>query len=1011
MGGGLVERISVAFKEREVDPVGEARRREIASFLRLKVATVRTLRVYTIDDDLTTAERDLLVKNLFVDPVTERLAGKTDTADWTIEVGYKPGVTDNVGRTTKDIAIPQVLNRALRGDAYTSTQYLISGEGLLREDVERIGKKLLANTVIESVRIFSRSEVGEKGVPIEIPSIRGDDTVAVKSYNLDVSDNELILISKKGVLSLSLDGMRAIRDYFKREDIIEERKRAGMDREFWARPTDVELEAIAQTWSEHCKHNIFNAELAYRNVETGEETRIDSLFRTFIRQPSLKIGERWGWVVSDFSDNGGIVRFNDRILVVDKIETHNSPSTLDPYGGAMTGIVGVNRDPMGTGMGAKLMFNVFGYCLGNPFYSGPVPEGLMHPKRIRDGVHRGVIDGGNQSGIPLVGGWESFDDRYMYRPLVFCGTIGTMPLTINGSPSHLKRANSGDLIVMAGGRVGKDGIHGATFSSAELDKGSPVQAVQIGDPITQRRLSDFIIEARDSGLYNSITDNGAGGLSSSVGEMAKDTGGFRLNLKRVPLKYSGLANWEKFVSEAQERMTLAVNPNRIDQFLKLASRRGVEASVLGTFVDSGMAKVTDGDRIVGYLHMDFLHNGVPRMKLKAVWERRANEEPEFDKPKDMNKVLGQMLARLNICSNEDRLRRYDHEVKGLSVVKPLVGKYSDTPSDATVSFLEYGTDEALAMAQGVNPYYSDIDPYHMAASVIDEAVRRIIAVGGKLPSESTVFYGLDNFCWNLSSPTGKDGEGKLGGLVRANMALREYTEAFGVPCISGKDSMTNVWRTTETAEGKETEKIISIPPTLLFSTRAKIANVEKVVTMDVKKPGDIVYVVGRTYEELGGSEYFAMMGEQLEGKRYVGNGVPQVRKEDAIKTYRGFSEATERELVHSCHTPTTGGLGVALAKSAMAGGYGMDVDLTDVPYSGSARDDFLLFSQSNSRFVVTVPAEKAEEFERLMNGTQCARVGVVTEESRLKVTGLSGNLAIDADLDALRESWSGVLKE
>lgn len=703
--------------------------------------------------------------------------------------------------------------------------------------------------------------------------------------------------------------MRAIQDYFKRPEVIAGRKAVGMEEEFWDKPTDVELEAIAQTWSEHCKHKIFNAEISYTDSGTGVTAIIDSLFKTFIKEPSLAIAENYGWVLSDFSDNGGIVRFNRRILLVDKIETHNAPSALDPYGGAMTGIVGVNRDPMGTGMGAKPIFNVFGYCLGNPFYQGPLPEGLMHPKRIRNGVHRGVIDGGNQSGIPLVGGWEIFDGRFMFRPLVVCGTIGTMPVRIKGRPSHLKKTCLGDRIVMVGGKVGKDGIHGATFSSGELHRYSPVQAVQIGDPITQKKKSDLLIEARDKGLYTSITDNGAGGLSSSVGEMARDTNGFTLDLRKVPLKYSGLADWEKLVSEAQERMTLSITPRKTKQFLNLAFKRGVEATVLGTFEGSGMMKVVNGDKIVAYLHMDFLHDGVPRMKLNAVWEQKANEEPEFEKPKDMNKALEQMMMRLNICSNEGKLRQYDHEVKGLSVVKPLVGKNSDMPTDATVSFLEYGRKEALAMSSGVNPFYSDIDTYHMAASAIDEAVRRIIAVGGKLPSKSTVFYGLDNFCWNLASTESKDGQEKLGQLVRANMALKDYTEAFGVPPISGKDSMKNVWRTKKIVDGAEVEEIVSIPQTLIFSARAKIADAEKVVTMDVKKPGDMVYVVGATYDELGGSEYFAMMGEQLRGKGYVGNKVPKVDAKEAVKTYEAFSTATEAELVHSSHTPTKGGLG------------------------------------------------------------------------------------------------------
>lgn len=991
-----------------MDPLGRAKGKEIGNYLRRGPITVKTQTVYTFNARLGPGEETALVDNLLVDKVTQRVAPKDEKFDWLIEVGFKPGVTDNVGQTAKKIAVPQVLKRQLGDDeaVHTSTQYLISGD-LTREEVEAIGKNLLANQVIETIRVFSKQEVMEKGIPIVIPSASTDKEPKVKSYNLAVDDKELIVISKKGIFSLNLEEMRAISEYFKREDVIAARKKAGMEKEFWNKPTDVELEVIAQTWSEHCKHKIFNAEITYTDHETGVTEHIDSIFKTFIKDPSNRIAKGYGWVVSAFDDNAGAVKFNDRLLVVIKNETHNAPSALDPYGGAMTGIVGVNRDPMGFGIGAQLVFNIYAYCFGNQDYGKELPEEVMHPKRIRDGVHKGVIDGGNQSGIPLISGREFFDERFTFRPLVFCGTIGVMPIEINGRPSHLKKAEKGDFIVMVGGRIGKDGIHGATFSSAEIDKESPVQAVQIGDPITQRKMYDFLIEARDLGLYKSITDNGAGGLSSSVGEMARDTNGCMMQLKNAPLKYSGLDPWEIMVSEAQERMTLAVDPTKIKEFMELAKRRGVEATIMGKFEESGLFKAMYGDKIVAHLDMNFLHEGVPKMKLNAEWRKPNHYEPDFEVPKDMNKTLEDMMSRPNICSKEEKIRQYDHEVKGLSVIKPLVGKHQDMPSDATVSFLEYGSKEALAVSTGLNPHYSEIDPYHMTASVIDEALRRVIAVGGKLPDKSTPVSALDNFCWNISAFDTDDGKYKLGQLYRSGKALEDYCDEFGVPCISGKDSPKNVRKIKTIVDGKEVEIEIGIPPTLLFTITAKIDDVNKLVTMDAKRAGDLVYVVGDTKAEMGGSEYFSMKGEQIRGERYIGNSVPTVQKGKAPKTYAAVVGTTQKELAHSMHTPTLGGLGVAFAETAMGGGLGMEVDLSKVQFEGPGRrDDYVLFSQSNSRFVVTVPKENAKEFEKLMEGVTCQQVGVITEENRLKVKGLSGEQIIDYDLDKLRRVWS-----
>lgn len=1004
----MASRIIVAFKKGENDPLGRSLEKTISKFLGIRAKSVKTRRAYIIDEDLNGRELDSITKNLFIDPVTERSVKDADDGfDWLVEVRYKAGVTNPVSKTATEAANQILSGRLSHEDSIsTAMQYLISGAS--REEVDRIAKGLLSNPIIETASILSSSEVKSKGVPMTQYQIEGRGMPVIKAYDLMVSDQKLMEISKNGVLALSLPEMRVIKEYSQSRSFADERRKTGMGKEFWGRLTDVELEMMAQTQSEHCKHKIFNGIIKYTD-ENGKQSTINGLFGTYIRAPTRRMAKRYPWILSAFSDNAGIVDVGNGMALADKIETHNAPSALEPYGGAITGILGVNRDIMGAGIGARPVFNVFGYCFGNPFYDKELVGGILHPARIRNGVHRGVIDGGNQSGIALVDGFELFDDRFGFRPLVYCGTIGIMPKMVNGKPSEVKKAHPGDLIVMVGGRIGKDGIHGATFSSAELDKSSPVQAVQIGDSITQKKMADFLLEARDKGFYRSITDNGAGGLSSSVGEMARDTDGCRLDLKKAPLKYHGLAPWEILLSESQERMTVAVDPASAKQFLDLAKRRGVEATILGEFENTGKFHALYGDKTVAYLDMGFLHEGFPKIRLEAVWKVKRNVEPRFDKPERLDKALEDMLTRLNICSKEYKMRQYDHEVKGLSVVKPFVGKNSDVPSDATISFLDYGSKEGLIVAHGINPFYSEIDAYHMAASAIDEAIRRIIAVGGRLPSKEDIMYGLDNFCWNISSLESEDGKYRMAQLVRANQALAEYCEAFGVPCISGKDSMKNVWKMKDTVNGKEVERSIPIPPTLLFSARAKIRDVGKAVTMDAKKDGDIVYVVGETYDELGASEYFSYMGEK-EHDTYIGNKVPKVNAEKAKKTYSALSRAAEGMLVASIHTPTIGGLAVAFAQSAFAGGYGMSIDLRKIPYSGEMREDYLLFSQSNSRFVVTVSEGKQKAFEKAMNGTACAKVGKVTKAGRLVIAGFDGAPLIDSGIDSLKSAWKNTLE-
>jgi phosphoribosylformylglycinamidine synthase len=694
------------------------------------------------------------------------------------------------------------------------------------------------------------------------------------------------------------------------------------------------------------------------------------------------------WCVSVFKDNAGVMHFNRDWNLVFKVETHNSPSALDPYGGALTGIVGVNRDPFGTGKGAKLIFNVDTFCFAPPDYSKPLPPRLLHPKRIYEGVREGVEHGGNKSGIPTVNGSIVFDDRYAGKPLVYCGTGGIMPRLIRGEPSHQKEAKPGDFIVMTGGRIGKDGIHGATFSSEELHEESPTSAVQIGDPITQKRMTDFLLRARDEGLYHAITDNGAGGLSSSVGEMARDSNGCEMSLERAPLKYAGLDPWEILLSEAQERMTLAVAPDTIDRFMEMAGRMEVEATILGKFTDTGKFHILYDGKTVAYLDMEFLHNGYPKMELRARWEQKKYPEPGFPEPRDLTQSLKQVLSRYNVCSKESVVRQYDHEVQAGSAVKPMVGALNDGPGDASVLRPLLDSWEGVAISSGICPRYSDIDAYHMMACAIDEGVRNNIAVGGNLKHMA----GLDNFCWcdPIQSEKTPDGEYKLAQLVRANMALLEYTKAFGVPCISGKDSMKNDYLIGSTK--------ISIPPTILFSVVSVIPDVRKCVTMDAKRAGDLVYVLGETRAELGASEYYALHG-------FIGNQVPRVDAQKARKLYEALGVAMGKGWVASCHDCSDGGLGVALAEAAFAGGLGMEVDLRKVPASGVDRNDTLLFSESQSRFVVTIRPEDRESFEDCLQGNVFSPVGRVVAGKDFIIRGLQGTPLVRADIHELKEAW------
>ncbi|RJO74361.1 MAG: phosphoribosylformylglycinamidine synthase subunit PurL [Myxococcales bacterium] len=961
-------RIEVIHKPGVPDAAGESLRRRLKADLGLDLARVRVSDVYTLDATLSAEQIETCRARLFTDPITQDSAVNRPAAlDFgvAVEVGFLPGVTDNVGKTSRE-AVQDLLGVALApGEAvYSSRRYLFE-PAIEGRDLDRV-IGLLANPLIHRVRVETRRDAAAAGTP-PVPKVTLAPNPRVDRIDLDVPDEELKKLGGQGVLdrveagreirrgplALDLDSLHVIRDYFAREG---------------RQPTDVELEALAQTWSEHCKHTIFAAQL----------DDVDSLYKSMIRRATEDIRRALGpddWCVSVFSDNSGVIRFDGGFNVCYKVETHNSPSALDPYGGAITGIVGVNRDPLGTGMGAKLVANMYGFCFGNPFFKGELPyrkpdrrEPILHPKAIFEGVRQGVEHGGNKSGIPTSWGFLSFDDRYMGKPLVFVGTLGLMPAELHGRPSHEKSALAGDWIVMAGGRVGADGIHGATFSSESLHAGSPTGAVQIGDPITQKKLADAQLEARDLGLYRSVTDNGAGGLSCSVCEMARESGGCEVELDKVPIKYAGLAPNEIWISESQERMTYAVAPETLDAFLDLMRRRDVEATVIGRFTANGRAVVRFGGERVMDVDLHFLHDGLPKRNLRSAWTPPLHPEPARPAAPDVAADVLGLLSQLNVCSKEYVVRQYDHEVQGGSVVKPLIGVDLDVHSDATVLKPVLDLKSGIALSSALYPSYGDIDPYAMAAAAIDTALRNQIAVGAD-PSRIAL---LDNFCWCSSNEPER-----LGQLKRTAQACYDLAVAYRAPFVSGKDSMFNDFKGYDAA-GKSV--CISVPPTILISSVGFIPDVRRAVTLDAKAAGDFVYVAGWTRDELGGSEYYRLLGERTEGKPFVGRKVPQVDVDPNRRLYAAVAQAIREGLVASAASVHLGGLAAALAKTAMAGGLGLDVDLDRLPAQGAPDLIARLFSESQGRLVLTVWPKHAAAFEALFAGLPMARVGEATAE-------------------------------
>lgn len=932
-----------------------------------------TSAVYLVGGTLQSHDVERLTNTLLCDPVIQQATwydlnqATLDTiAVPSHEIAFRAGVTDN---EAESIGIG-AQRLGITGLTQVRT---------LRRHATPNGQRPPYNDLIQSCHAVHADNNAERRTwyiqhlaePAQRPA-----TIAVVPIR-ELDDDELVSLSQKGLLALDLAEMRTIQAYY---------RQLGRD------PSDGEIETIAQTWSEHCSHKTFKGRVRYTGtphnlpatrhahhpglVALGTEAEIDSLIRTYLMNATQQTAPRLAHLrlISAFVDNAGIVAFDDELELSFKVETHNHPSALEPFGGANTGIGGVLRDVLGVSAQPIAATDVF--CFG------PRDADLSHmggqvlpPHHVALGVVAGVQDYGNKIGVPIVNGAVFYDPGYIANPLVFAGTVGLAP-----QGKHPRTVGVGDAIVVLGGRTGRDGIHGATFSSIELTHTTAQEAgsaVQIGDPITEKKLIDVVIKARDAGLYSAITDCGAGGLSSAIGEMGEKTGA-RVELAHVPRKYAGLQPWEVWLSEAQERIVMAVPPHHLAALLALCAAEEVEATAVGTYDGSGRLVVTHHGATLVDIDMHMLHDGRPQRVLTATWSAHTPPPPAWHNL-DHNQIISALLAHPNIASRAQIIRGYDHEVQGRTVVKPLVGVHSDGPGDAAVLQVRPDRTSGVAIGCGLAPQLSQFDPYWMGLAAVDEALRNVVAVGAD-PSACTI---LDNFCWG--DPRQPD---RMGGLTRATVACYDAALAYGTPFISGKDSLNNEYRT---ANGQR----IPIPGTLLISALAYHPDIRHAQTSDFKQAGNAIYVVGMTQHALAGAHVASVAGIPHPAMWQL----PQVDLASAPHVMRQLHSAIHAGLVAACHDISDGGLAVALAEMAIAGRCGATIDLDCVPSTN--QDPFVvLYSESPSRFVVEVAPVHQQAFEATLHDIPWACIGQVSAPPYLTATS-HGHVCVQLTIDTL----------
>ncbi len=1031
-GSTRVHRVEV--RPRAEDPRGSSLQQQAAA-VGVALSGARTARVYLIEAELSDRQLETVRDRLLVDPVAETGspgAGRAESGAVIVEVHPLPGVMDPVGQSVQDAI------RDLVGvEAHVSTGQRYDMLGATRAQADGLARRLLANPVVHSIH-------AEPYFPDTLPRGRAYQFKLGHVPLRGLSDEELAKLSRDAHLFLSLEEMRAIRAEY---------QRVGRE------PTDIELETLAQTWSEHCVHKTLKSRVRYASkIGNGESTplnargtreeadpirwrgrpghtvnadgsvTIDNLLKSTVAAATNElIKDGVDWTLSVFKDNSGVIAFDEKHAVCIKVETHNHPSALEPYGGAATGAGGCIRDVIGTGLAAKPIANTDVFCVAEPQgwreseprtsnsekRSGTkkgkeLPPGTLHPRRILTDVVAGVRDYGNRMGIPTLNGAVYFDDRYVGNPLVFCGCVGVM------SRDRIKgAAKAGDRIIALGGRTGRDGIHGATFSSAELEGTSSDEfshAVQIGNAIEEKRVLDAILRARDDDpagpLFSGLTDCGAGGFSSAVGEMGGEIGA-TVHLDRAPLKYAGLSYTEVWISEAQERMVLAVPPAKLGALKRICEEENVELADLGEFGTPTRELVLfyQGHE-VGRLSTHFLHEGIPQPVREARWEGTEARRHEGTKQEGTGQpgagsgggsslrasvpaCLRALLAHPNIASKHWIIRQYDHEVQGNTVLKPLIGPGMRGPGDAAVIEPVAGTGRGLAIACGLQTGLGDPeidgDPYLMALAAIDECVRNLVCVGAD-PSRIAI---LDNFCWpSCSKPE------NLGSLVRAAEGCYDGAKAYRTPFVSGKDSLNNQLKYKDDA-GRE--RVIEIPPTLLISGMGIVHDVNRCVTMDAKREGDVLVVVGRTTGNLGGSHAARLQGAAVSGRQ---DAVPRVDLEHGPRLARGVAGLIRSGVVRAAHDVSDGGLLVAVAEMLIAGdGVGAELDFDDVHEDGLVA----AFSESPSRYVLEIAAEDVGRVMEQLGDV--AVIGTLNPSKKLRWKDGS----VEESVEQLTRAWMGAL--
>jgi phosphoribosylformylglycinamidine synthase len=1038
-----VWRFQVSTRPELPDPTGEQTKRLLDEFGVQSIQSVRTARLFTIElTDGTAGEREVVQRvagELLIDPVCEtcHVASQGEAvpapADaLVVEVHYKPGIMDNVAQSTL-LALADMGIKASR--VATGRRYEISPVPPVREQ-RQLGR-LLGNSCIEDIVFGSEAISPLPAPPLYEFRLRH---VAIR----DLNDPELERLSLTGHMFLSLHEMQTIRACYR-----------GLGRD----PTDLELETLAQTWSEHCVHKTLRSAVEYvgapfpslglRPEPTGQESgapftvRYGNLLKdTVVRATEELIRQGRGPLcLSVFKDNAGVIALDDQFGIAFKVETHNHPSAIEPYGGAATGLGGVIRDILGCGLGAKPIADTDVFCVAPPDWPiASVPKGVIHPKSILKGIVAGVRDYGNRMGIPTVNGAVHFDPRYLGNPLVHCGCVGLIP-----RDRVAKAAKAGDLVVLMGGRTGRDGIHGATFSSAELtDRHAQefAHAVQIGNAIEEKKVLDVILQARDHPdgcLYSAITDCGAGGLSSAVGEMAAEAGA-EVELEEVPLKYTGLRYDEIWISEAQERMVLAVPPGRVEKLLALARAEGVEATVIGRFTDHGRLIVRFRGTEVGNLDLQFLHHGMPKVTRQAQWwpdgHDRDKDRPSrgleavrrtipqgkkgsSGSPAEVVEELKRRLSDPTTASKHWVIRQYDHEVQGGSVIKPLAGRH-DGPSDAAVIRPRLNSNRGIALGCGLASQLADVDPYWMAIAAIDEALRNVVCVGGD-PAKTTI---LDNFCW----PRAEDPR-NLGALVRACQACYDAAMAYGLPFISGKDSLNNEFA-LDAGDGEIVRQVIeqrygdcsfedysrdgrlAIPYTLLISAVSLIDDVSTCVSMDLKQERGRLYLIGRPTR-------FGSMG---------GTARPTFDIAVAAATHRLVARLIRQGLALAVHDVSDGGVLVTCAEMCMAAGRSCRVHwpgdrrvpseagVRSPPWVGGWNEDEVgfFFEPLPALYVVEVANGRHEEVVQLAGETPVLLLATVGtgqgQEERFTVEpAAKSGAASSVPLAELRQAWRAPL--